>query len=275
MTFAEASTARALHRKADKQLRGDSTSQSPAETIKPRASKPFADLLAARTSSTITKTTLERPVPQTHLRTRSKDVINATVIAKVDTKLNFTMPDNEWTCTTCSRKMLKSQQQDHRAGKAHISRLKQISSAGAASGPPHQATTAKKDPPQTATTITARTQNSKPTPRKATVEIRLQKSVKVSRHFGRTVRFSTATQQGHPGRAGSKNRKLRRGPAIASSSQSPEPPAHPSWGFTGFGQSGSAASYEYNEYHSGKGDSFGLCDKDCGCCGHCMDYADI
>ncbi len=275
MTFAEVSTAKALHRKAEKQLREDSTRQSPAETIKPRASKPFADFLAARTSPTITKTTFERPVPQTHLPTRSKNVTNATVIAKVDTKLNSNMPDNEWTCTTCSRKMLNSQQQDHRAGKAHISRLQQISSAGSASGPPHQATTAKKDPPQTATTITARTQSSEPKPRKTTVEIRLQKSVKVSRHFCRTVRFSTATQQGHPGSAGSKNRKLRRGPAVASSSQPPEPPAHPIWGFTGFGQSGSAASYEYNEYYSGKGSSFGLCDKDCGWCGHCMSYADI
>ncbi len=249
-TLAEVSTAKGLHRKAEKQLREDLTRQSPAETIKPRASKPFADFIAARTSPTITKPTLVRPFPQTRLPTRSKDETNATVVAQVDTELTFTMPDNEWTCTTCSRKMLKSQQQDHWAGKAHINRLKLISSAGGASEPPLQATTAKKDSPQAATTITARIQNPKPKPRKA-------------------------TQQGHPGSAGSKNRKLRRGPAVASSSQPPEPPAHPNWGFMGFGQSGFAESYEYDEYFSGKGDSFGLCDKDCGWCGHCMDYAGI
>lgn len=258
LSVAEVSAAKALHRKEEKQLREDLTHQSPAETIKPRASKPFADLLAARTSPTVSKTTIERPSPQIHLPTRSKKVTNATVIAQVNNTITSTMPDNEWTCTTCNRKMLKSQQQDHQTGKAHINRLKQISSAGAASEPPLQATAAKKDPPQAATTSTARNQYPKPKPRKAT-----------GRH---TVRFPTATQQGHPGSAGSKNRKLRGGPAVASSS---EPPEHPNWGFLGFDQVGFAASYEYDECYSGKGDDFGLCDKDCGWCGHCMDYADV
>lgn len=259
-SLAEVSAAKALHRQAEKQLREDLTRQSPAGIIKPRASKPFADFLAAQTSPTVSKTTIERPFPPTHLPTRSKNVPNATVIAKVDTEITSTMPDNEWACTTCSRKMLKSQQQDHRAGKAHINRLKQISSAGAASEPPLQATTAKKDPPQAATTVTARNQDPKPKPRKA---------------VGRPVGFSIATRQGHPRSAGSKNKKLRGGPAVTSSSRLPEPPAHPSWGLFGFGQSGFAVSYEYDEYCSKKGDSFGLCDKDCGWCGHCMDHANI
>lgn len=249
-TLAEVSAAKALHGKAEKQLRKDLIGQSPAEAIKPRVSKPFADFLAASTSPTITKTTLEHPFPQTHLPMRSKDVINATVTVKVDNELTSTMPDNKWTCSTCNREMLKSQQRDHRAGKAHINRLKRIPNAGGASAPPVQATTAKKDSPQAVTSFTARTQNPKPKPRKA-------------------------TQQGDPRSAGSTNRKLRGRPAATNSSQPLGPSAHPNWGFIGFGQSGFAESYDKHEYHSGKGCDFGLCDKDCGWCGHCMDDVDI
>lgn len=135
-TAAEISAAKALQRKAEKQLPVELTLRSPAKIIKPRASKPFADFPASQTSLGIGNTTLECSSLQTHLPTRSKGVTNATAVAMTDTKMSSTTADNEWTCTACSRKMLKSQQQDHLAGKAHINRLKQMSSVGAPSNPP-------------------------------------------------------------------------------------------------------------------------------------------
>ena len=251
-TLAEVSAARALHRKAEKQARTDLTRRWPAETIKPRASKPYADFLAAQTSPTIRKTTLESPLPQTHLRTRTKVVTNATAVAKTDTEMSFTVPDHKWTCTACSREMLKSQQQYHLAGKAHINRLKLTSSASASapSNPPLQPATAQKDSPRIVTTTTTRTQKAKP-------------------------KTAKTTQRGHPRSAGSKDRKLRDRAAGTPSFRTNEPPAHPNWGFIGFGQSSFATNYAYDEYYSEKGDDFGICDKDCGWCGHCMDNIDI
>lgn len=247
---AEVSAAKALHRKAENQLYEDLIRQLPATTTMPRASEPFVEFLAARTSPSIEKTTLECPFPQTLLPTRSRDVTTATGIAKADTELTSSMPGNQWTCTTCNRTMLGSQQQDHQAGKAHVSRLKELSSAGAASRPPLQATTAKKHKPQTATTTTADTQKPKPEPRKT-------------------------AQQGQPGGAGIKNRRRKHRPAGASSSQPPNAHTYLSLRVIGYRHSDFAETYEYNEPYSGKGSNFGVCDKDCGWCGHCMDNVDF
>ena len=54
-TPAEVSAVKAFHRKAEKQLPKDLTCESPAESIKPPAPKPFADFLTARMSQTITE----------------------------------------------------------------------------------------------------------------------------------------------------------------------------------------------------------------------------
>lgn len=164
------------------------------------------------------------------------------------------MAYNEWTCTIYSRKMLQSQQQDHLAGKAHSNRLKQISSARAPSNPSLQLATAE-DSPAVVSTSTARTQKAKPKPAKTT-------------HRSRTAK--------------AKNRNAGDKAVGISSPQPPETDAHPNWGYIGFQQSTRtfAASYDvtgygYDDYYSGKGDNFGLCDKDCGWCGHCMDNFDI
>ena len=183
--------------------------------------------------------------------------------------------NNEWTCTTCSRKMLQSQQQDHLAGKPHNNRLKQITPGGAKassnSSSSLQAATAGDPSPAAAvppvSTSIARTQKAKP-------------------------KLAKTTHQSQPAEAkkNTKNRNARDktigifSPSSSSIIQPPEPAdAHPNWGFIGFQQSTTHSSvlpqsydaptaYRYDDYYfAGKGDNFGACDKDCGWCGHCMD----
>ena len=179
---------------------------------------------------------------------------NATLPAKMVTTSASVTPGDKWTCTTCSREMLRSQRKDHQAGRAHINRVKQMPSADAVPEPPLQAATGKKgssqastekNPSQTSTTATAKKQDPIPTPEKK-------------------------TRQLNPGGAGSKNRKLK-----GLISQPPKPPSHSTGVFIPSGRSRYPIFHgNYDDYFE-KGDDFGLCDKDCGWCGHCMDNADI
>ncbi|KAL8794166.1 MAG: hypothetical protein Q9195_003234 [Heterodermia aff. obscurata] len=131
-TPAEVSAAKALHRKAEKQPWKEMTREPPAESIQPQTSKLHADSSAVQMSPAIITETL---LPQTRPLKESKGKANATVPANRHTKTASAIPDNEWTCTACSRKMLKSQQADHEAGKPHINRLKQMASAKQAATP--------------------------------------------------------------------------------------------------------------------------------------------
>ena len=152
----------------------------------------------------------------------------------------------KWTCTTCNRMMLKAQQQDHLAGKPHIARLKLVPTT--ASSEPLQPTTARGGSSLQAANITIpRSQKAK-------------------------AKSTTKPQQGNPNKAGCKSTRRRSGAATYPQLGTLFPP---DWGFVGFQQNSSAGSSAYNGYDSKKGDDFGLCDKDCGWCGHCMDGVDI
>ncbi|KAK0509428.1 hypothetical protein JMJ35_007822 [Cladonia borealis] len=121
--------AKAAHRKAEKQLVGSLIRQWPTRDIEPQASKQIADLIAAQVTPTIINVVHERPFPLVNLPTRSKATTHGKAV------------DPKWTCTTCNRMMLKTQQRDHLAGKPHIARLKRIPTT--ASSAPLQPTTAK------------------------------------------------------------------------------------------------------------------------------------
>ncbi len=219
--------AKAAHREAEKQLAGSLIHQRPIGDIEPQASKQMADLTVAQVTPTVSL--LDLP-------TRSKAAIHGKAV------------DLKWTCITCNRVMLKTQQQDHLAGKAHIARLKQAPIA--ASGAPLQPSVAKDESLHAANITTTRSQkaNAKPV---------------------------TKPQQGNPNKFGYKSTKRRSGAATMSTYPQLETPYPPHWGFVGFQQNWSTASSAYNGYYSEKGDDFGLCDKDCGWCGHCMDGVDI
>ena len=240
--------AKAAHRKAEKQLVGNLIRQWPVGDIEPQASRQKADLIAAQATPTVINVMLERPFPLVDLPTRSKAATHGKAVAKVDVKTSPAAVDSMWTCTTCNRTMLKTQQQVHLAGKAHIARLKQVPST--ASNAPLQSTTAKEESLQAATITTTRSQKAKAKP-------------------------ATKPQQGNPGKVGSKSKNRRSGVATISTYPLSEAPYSSDWGFVGFEQNSSAASSVYDGYYSGGGDNYGLCDKDCGWCGHCMGGVDI
>ena len=227
---------KAEHRKAEKQLGGTLIRQLPAGESEPKAAKQMVDLKAAEVTPTINNVMLERPFPTVDLPTRSKAATHGKAV------------DPKWTCTTCGRVMLKTQQQDHLAGKAHIARLKRVPIT--TSGEPLQRTTAKEESLQAATITTLRSQKAKTKP-------------------------VTKPQQGNPKKLGCESTKRRSGAATISTNPQPETPFSSDWGFVGFEQNWSAASSAYDGYYSGGGDDYGLCDKDCGWCGHCMDGVDI
>lgn len=223
VSAAQVVAAKAAHRKAEKQLSGSLIRQWPTGDIEPQASKQMADLTAAQVTPPIINVVHERPFPLVNLPTRSKAAPHDKAI------------DSKWTCTTCNRVMLKTQQQDHLAGKAHIARSKHVPIT--ASSAPLSPTIAEEKSLQAANITTIRSQKAKAKP-------------------------ATKPQQKNLNKVGCKSTKRRSGAAIYP--QLSTPSSSSDWGFVGFQQNWSAASSAYNGYHSEKGDDFGLCDKDCG-----------
>ena len=225
--------AKAAHRKAEKQLSGSLILQWPTGDIEPQASKQMADLIAAQVTPAIINVVHERPFPPVNPPTRSKAAPRDKAI------------DSKWTCTTCNREMLKTQQQDHLAGKAHIARLKRVSTTP--SSAPLQPTRAIEESLPAAHITTPKSQKAK-------------------------AKSATKPPEGNPNKVGSKSTKRRSGAATMSTyPQLTTPSLSSDWGFIGFQQNWSAASSAFDGYYSGGGDNHGLCDKDCGWCGHCMD----
>ena len=243
VSAAQVVAAKAAHRKAEKQLVGSLIRQWPTGGIEPQASKQMAHLTAVQVTPTVINAVHERPSPLVNLPTRSK----AAPPDKATATHNKVI-DSNWICTTCNRTMLKTQQQDHLAGKAHIARSKQVPITPASA--PLQPTIANEGSSLQAANIT------KPKSQKA------------------KAKPATKPPQGNPNKVGSKSTKRRSGTATYS-----QPSTHFSsdWGFVGFEQNWSAAgsSSAYDGYYSGGGDNYGICDKDCGWCGYCMDGVDI
>ena len=228
--------AKAAHRKAEKQLGESLIRQWSIEDIEPQASKQMAHLIAARVTPTVINVMLERPFPLVDLRIRSKAATHGKAV------------DPGWTCTTCSRVMLKTQRQDHLAGQAHIARLKQVPIT--ASSPPVQPTTAKEEYPQAATIGTTRSRKPKAKP-------------------------ATKSQQGNPSQVAPRSTNRRSGAATTFTYTQSSTPFSSDLGFVGFKQDWSAANSSYGAYYPEGGDDYGLCDKDCGWCGYCMNGIDI
>ena len=195
---------------------------------------------------------------------------------------------DKWTCPTCNRQMLHSQQQDHQAGKAHIRRLtNQNPTAGTA--------TAHLNSQPFHPTSTSPSNSSHPAASRSIDPTNPQKKTPVPP----IIKPKSRSQQNHFNQAKVRNHG-KSGPGVTAAGRSssfqpsaPSPaPAGPQhfaysdwetdWESVGFGQMGFAAGsgssstrYEYGGFGSEKGENFGLCDKDCGWCGHCMDDVDI
>lgn len=227
---AEVSAAKAAHRRAEKQL--------------------VAGLMDR--SLAIPKTASATPAhssPPTELPIRSSIAALGKGTAKTGMKKSSAGKHLEWTCEICSRNMLETQQTDHLAGKPHLARLKQASSA--ASTTPLQPTSTKGNSIKKATKNTEIGQKAK-------------------------VRPATNPQPSNSGKvAAASTKRKNKAPTVATSF--PHFIARPfmDWDFIDYEQTEYANSSAYDGYYYGGDENYGLCDKDCGWCGHCMDDVDI
>ena len=190
---------------------------------------------------------LEHPLSKIDIPIRSKTKLGGKPHKNTDPHPHPATIPSKWTCVTCGREMQEHQKADHLAGKPHIARVKLT-----ASEPPEAAG----DGNGTATT-------------KAGI-------------LGLTVQTGETgtgpkSRQSRPRKAKEVGTKNRNRPAALPQSQGIGLPYPPDYHFIGFGGSVVPRNFQWEEEFSfGDEDlNYGLCDKDCGWCGHCMNGVDI
>ena len=206
---------------------------------------------ASEAATKIPEITAERPKSQPsklNLPFREKRELGGRSRKKTDHTLYLATVHPKWTCITCSREMQQDQKEQHIAGKQHNARVKQTS--GPQLGTPTETTL----PPPT---ITAKNPQIRKLSPKATAP--------------QTNRKTSV------GATGIDSRKKSQA-AVPKSQQRMGLPYPPDHLFLGFGGSGvrrtnrGGTSFSYSALDDV---NYGLCDKDCGWCGHCMDGVDI
>lgn len=157
---------------------------------------------------------------------------------------------SKWACTTCDREMQQDQMQYHLAGKAHIARSKKAQDARSKSPVRIQnSKTYSKRPQETATAAASSTKTN------------AKSKNKVQQYEPRHTR----------GRATNDRRRLPTAPAFRSAGD----PYPPDYGFSGFNGSNLPRSFWQVGGSYMEDVNYGICDKECGWCGHCMDGVDI
>ena len=195
------------------------------------------------------KAELEHPLSKIGIPIRSKTKLRGKSHENTDPHLHPATIHSKWTCVTCGREMQEHQKADHLAGKQHIARVKR---------------TAREPPDATADGIETATT-------KAGI-------LGMMSPMGET---GTGPKPRHsrPKKAKGAATRNRYRQAAVPASQERGLPYPPDYLFTGFGGSVVPRYYQYEtafcvDDNYGNLD-YGLCDKDCGWCGHCMDGVDI
>ena len=209
-----------------------------------QASKRITNIMAAQVNEGIPKVKDELTLSDTVLPARGKRKAKAKPVGEVYSKIHTLVTSTIWTCTTCSREMLESQKEAHLAGKAHVARVNSTGLSLPGTGEIDFSHTAK-----TSTTMKGKAKAK--------------------------AKAKTASEQVKSGVTGSKSTQRRAKAAVTSTYPPKEPCGNADWGFVGFDHSFSLGAPEQDYYWLGGGYNYGLCDKDCGWCGHCMDNVDI
>lgn len=258
----------AAQRKAGKQPEARLTPPSSSSLGEIYSQRPMkkADLKVTEKISDVRKTSGDPP-PLSNLPIRFRPASHQKTLT---TEPSWSYPAAlplKWTCSICSREMERSQKQEHLDGKPHIARLKLAQNA--TPGALVQTATTKIKSPQ-ATTATTKSPQKAKTKAKPKPKANSQKA---------------KSQQPSP----------RQAKGILASSQSSVPTASaslqapvlgsPDCGFIEFDQHGASRSFLHEEGSFRTNEDYGLedfgcleyglCDKDCGWCGHCMDGADF
>ncbi|KAL9037571.1 MAG: hypothetical protein Q9214_005643 [Letrouitia sp. 1 TL-2023] len=245
----EISAAKAFQRQAEKRLVKEIIHQSSAENTERELPRQEVEYEDARKPPAIAKTTLDSRFTRQDLPTRTKGASRGNTATNANTERPSSKKSLMWICAMCSREMLKSQQQDHLGGQDHkrLAKLQRTASEASCS------------------TVTNIRKPFKETP---TAAIKGQKAKE---------KPAPKTRQENPGKSGPKKARRRNGIATPSTYFYAEAHPYSDYGVFSFGQGQYTASSASNGFSSGEGDGYnwGLCDKDCGWCGHCMDGVDI
>lgn len=260
MRVAELVNMKLAHRQAEKVPSVHSSFPASVGNTEQQASKQITNNMAAQVNKGVPKVKYEPTLTHTDLPTRSKGKAKAKPVEDVHNKIRTPGTSIMWTCTACSREMLESQKEAHLAGKAHVARVKQVPSA--ASNGLSLPGTGEIDVSQTAKT-----------------------SITKKRRGKAKVKAESLSEQAKFGGTGSKGTQRRARAAVTTTYPTYESCGDADWGFIGFDQGFSLGGPEQDDYWLGGpeqynywlggGDNYGLCDKDCGWCGHCMDNVDI
>ncbi|MCJ1472626.1 hypothetical protein MMC13_001275 [Lambiella insularis] len=170
-----------------------------------------------------------------NLSIRYQSILDEKLLTKPSSAIGPAADPSNWICSTCDRMMQALQKHDHLTGKPHIARLKQ--KQGVESSAPIHITTTKQN-----------------TPLGSTIPVTKSRKPKAQRNI--------RPQQG--------------GTGLAVLTPPQAGPSYPNWGFTGF--SGSSDFHRFcvdSDLYDMEDLNYGLCDTDCGWCGHCMDGVDI
>lgn len=190
-------------------------------------------------------TALERPLSNTNITIRSKNDLEGRAQKRLDPVQYPAMVHSKWTCMTCAREMQEGQKGEHLAGKQHIARVRRT----AAVKKPSPA----KEKAMRATTVTARSSH------RAEVTMKPEPRPLI------------------PGKVKATGTNRRKKPTAMSISQQRGLPYPPDHLFVGFEGSVAPRSFQYETAFSldDVDLNYGLCDKDCGWCGHCLAGVDI
>ena len=250
MSVVQSVNMKLAHRQAEKVPGVHPSFSASAENPEQQASKQITNRMATQVNKGIPKFKHELIPSHAILPARSKHEAKANPVGEVHHKIHTPVTSTKWACTTCNREMLESQSEAHIAGKAHIARVKQASSA--ASNGPSLPSTREIDFSQTANTSTTKKRKAKA-----------------------KAKAGIASKQANFEGTGSKNTQAGARAPVTSTYLPYEPRGNEDWGFVGFDHGWSLGGSEQDDYWLRGGYDYGLCDKDCGWCGHCMDNVDI
>ena len=234
--------------KAPTQPKTKAKSQASVGVVEQQLSANIAASKAAHKAPGM-KAELEHPLSKIDIPIRSKTKLGGKSHKNTDPHLHPATIPSKWTCVTCGREMQEHQKADHLAGKPHIARVKLT-----ASNPPDAAGNGSE-------TTTTKDQ-----------------ILGLTMQMGETG-IGPKSRQSRPRKAKEAGTNNRNRQAAVPKPQEIGLPYPDDYLFSEFGGSVPGRDCHYGTAFSFDDDygnlDYGLCDKDCGWCGHCMNGVDI
>ena len=235
-------------------------------------SKNIAALEAAQKTPQITAE-LERPLPEVEIPFRSKNELGGVSRKNTAPTLNPATAHSKWTCASCRREMQEDQKEVHLAGKQHKVRLGKWTcvtcSREMQEDKRQEHLTGKKHIARAKRATIAAPGAARETG--TTKEKTLEATTAAPRNPKAKIQPTKPNKAEGKG-TGTNGRKRQAAVPKSQRSGLPYPPDHTILGIWG---SVVPRNLEYETAFSLEDTDFGLCDKDCGWCGHCMDGVDI